>query len=76
MSHTTYAVHDRMAEQMSRDLNRTLPSPYYARLVMRPENGIVGHETAGRIVPDVAVGGRVRDGVCRHAQKMADRART
>lgn len=47
--------HDRMAEQMSRDLNRTLPAPYYARLVMRPEIGIVGDETAGRIVPDVAV---------------------
>ena len=47
--------HDRMAEQMSRDLNRTLPRPYYARLVMRPEVGIVGEEIPGRIVPDVAV---------------------
>jgi hypothetical protein len=47
--------HDRMAEQMSSDLNRTLPRPYYARLVMRPEIGIVGDEAAGRIVPDVAV---------------------
>jgi len=47
--------HDRMAEQMSRDLNRLLPRPYYARLVMRPEIGIVGEEPPGRIVPDVAV---------------------
>jgi len=47
--------HDRMAEQMSSDLNRTLPRPYYARLVMRPEIGIVGDEATGRIVPDVAV---------------------
>lgn len=47
--------HDRMAEQMSSDLNRTLPPPYYARLVMRPEIGIVGDEATGRIVPDVAV---------------------
>jgi len=46
--------HDRMADQMSGDLNRTLPRPYYARLVMRPEIGIVGEETQGRIVPDVA----------------------
>jgi hypothetical protein len=46
---------DRMAEQMSRDLNRLLPRPYYARLVMRPEIGIVGEEIEGRIVPDVAV---------------------
>lgn len=47
--------HDRIAEQMSADLNRTLPRPYYARLVMRPEVGIVDNETPGRIVPDVAV---------------------
>jgi len=47
--------HDRMADQMSGDLNRTLPRLYYARLVMRPEIGIVGEEIQGRIVPDVAV---------------------
>ncbi len=46
--------HDRIAEQISADLNGTLPKPYYARLVMRPEIGIVGDD-AGRIVPDVAV---------------------
>ena len=47
--------HDQMAGQISRDLNRLLPRPYYARLVMRPEIGILGEEPVGRIVPDVTV---------------------
>jgi hypothetical protein len=47
--------HDRLAEQISSDLNRTLPAPYYARLVMRPEIGIIGDEQTRRIVPDVSV---------------------
>ena len=47
--------HDRLAENVSSDLNHTLPRPYYARLVMRPEVGIVGGEEPRRIVPDVAV---------------------
>jgi hypothetical protein len=47
--------HDRLAGQISSDLNRTLPRPYYARLVMRPEIGIVGDDDLRRIVPDVAV---------------------
>lgn len=70
--------HDRMAEQISRDLNRTLPQPYYARLVMRPEIGIVADETAGQIVPDVAVveasspGSATRGG----GAAVADRSRT
>lgn len=46
---------DRLAGQISTDLNRTLPRPYYARLEMRPEVGIVGLEPTRRIVPDVAV---------------------
>lgn len=33
-----------LAVEISRDLNRTLPRPYYARLVMRPEIGIVEDE--------------------------------
>jgi hypothetical protein len=48
--------HDRFAAQMSADLNGLLPIPYYARLEMRPEVGIV--EDGGytrRIVPDVTV---------------------
>ncbi len=41
---------------LSTDLNHTLPSPYYARLGMRPELGIVDADRPGpRIVPDVAV---------------------
>ncbi len=35
-------LHDRLAGQISTELNRTLPQPYYARLEMRPEVGIVG----------------------------------
>src|SRR5947209_17827411 len=48
--------HDRLAGQISAELNRALPPPYYARLEMRPEVGIVdeGGYTR-RIVPDVAV---------------------
>jgi hypothetical protein len=48
--------HDRFADQLSGHLNHILPQPYYARLEMRPEVGIV--EDGGfqrRIVPDVAV---------------------
>ena len=47
--------HDRLAEQISRDLNRTLPRPYYARLAMRPEVGILGGDPSRCIVPDVAI---------------------
>lgn len=47
--------HDALAATIRVDLNRTLPRPYYARLVMRPEIGIAGEEIQGRIVPDVAV---------------------
>ena len=47
--------HDRFAEHISAELNRTLPAPYYARLEMRPEVGIVGEEGQRRIVPDVCI---------------------
>ncbi len=48
--------HQRLAGQISSALNLSMPAPYYARLEMRPEVGIV--EEPGyvrRIVPDVAV---------------------
>ncbi|NLF72862.1 MAG: DUF4058 family protein [Candidatus Anammoximicrobium sp.] len=48
-------LHDRLAGQISTELNRSLPQPYYARLEMRPEVGIVGLDSTRRIVPDVAV---------------------
>src|SRR5690349_11532214 len=47
---------DAFAGEIRAELNQTLPAPYYARLEMRPEVGIV--EDGGyqrRIVPDVAV---------------------
>ena len=48
--------HDALAGEIRGALNQTLPAPYYARLEMRPEVGIV--EDGGytrRIVPDVAL---------------------
>jgi Protein of unknown function (DUF4058) len=48
--------HSGFAGEIRAQLNSSLPSPFYARLEMRPEVGIV--EEAGytrRIVPDVAV---------------------
>ncbi len=54
-------LHDALAGEIRGALNQGLPAPYYARLEMRPEIGIV--EDGGytrRIVPDVAVVGRPR----------------
>jgi hypothetical protein len=70
--------HDALAATIRNVLNRTLPRPYYARLVMRPEIGIVGEEPPGRIVPDVAV---VRPSLPEAGSRgagsaVADRART
>jgi hypothetical protein len=47
--------HDAFASAIRGDLNRSLPSPYYARLEMRPEVGIMGLEEPRRVVPDVAI---------------------
>ncbi len=47
--------HDALAAAIRVELNRSLPRPYYARLEMRPEVGIVGGDEPRRIVPDVAV---------------------
>ncbi|MDR3635845.1 MAG: DUF4058 family protein [Isosphaeraceae bacterium] len=49
-------VHDALAAEMRNELNQSLPSPYYARLQMRPELGIV-EESKGRqrVVPDVVI---------------------
>lgn len=47
--------HDGLAGEIRRELNRRLPPPYYARLEMRPEVGIVGGAPYRRIVPDVSV---------------------
>lgn len=51
--------HDRFANEMSAVLNATLPAPYYARLQMRPEVGVVdddsGETYQRRVVPDVTV---------------------
>ncbi len=49
--------HNSLASQIRDALNRDLPRPYYARLEMRPEIGIVDEEGTdpGRIVPDIAI---------------------
>jgi len=48
--------HDALAGEIRGVLNQTLPAPYYARLEMRPEVGIVEEgRILRRIVPDVAV---------------------
>jgi hypothetical protein len=48
--------HDGLAGQLRAELNHTLPAPYYARLEMRPEVGIVDEGgSTRRIVPDVSV---------------------
>lgn len=47
--------HDACASEIRAELNRRLPSPYYARLEMRPEVGIVETDITRRIIPDVAV---------------------
>ncbi len=49
-------LHDRLASEISTELNQTLPSPHYARLEMRPELGIIeGASSRQRIVPDITV---------------------
>jgi len=48
--------HEAFAAEIRGQLNSKLPAPYYARLEMRPEVGIVEDEAGmRRIVPDVAV---------------------
>src|ERR671931_1314680 len=49
-------LHEALAGEIRAELNLLLPHPYYARLEVRPEVGIVDDAgTACRIVPDVAV---------------------
>jgi len=49
-------LHNSLAGHIRDELNGVLPAPYYARLDMRPEIGIVEPgEGTRRIVPDVAV---------------------
>jgi hypothetical protein len=49
-------LHDSLAGELRNELNQTLPSPYYARLEMRPELGIIeDHGATHRIAPDVTI---------------------
>ncbi|SIO38828.1 Protein of unknown function [Singulisphaera sp. GP187] len=69
-------LHDALASEIRNELNQTLPTPYYARLEMRPELGIVEEgKVTHRIVPDITV---VRHPLPRPAQgamAVADRPR-
>jgi hypothetical protein len=47
-------VHNELAGEISAELNRTLPTPYYARLEMRQEVGIVDDQPRA-VVPDVSI---------------------
>ncbi|MFQ5595969.1 MAG: DUF4058 family protein [Anaerolineae bacterium] len=48
--------HDALAAEIRTELNTNLPEPYYARLQMRPELGVIlGEGVPRRIVPDVVV---------------------
>jgi hypothetical protein len=47
--------HDSLAGEIRNLLNQTLPAPFYARLEMRPEIGIVEGGQSLAIVPDVSV---------------------
>ncbi len=70
--------HEAIAGDIRRDLNRTLPRPYYAQMGMRPEVGILGEETRGRIIPDIAVVRRPRTPTGTDASSVAvlDQPRT
>lgn len=48
-------LHDALAGEIRKALNLSLPPPYYARLEMRPEVGIVDEESRRLVVPDVSV---------------------
>jgi hypothetical protein len=68
--------HNRLAEHISSELNRVLPAPYYARLEMRPEVGIVGEEVHGRhIAPDIAFVRRPRPAPSAGGAALLDRPR-
>ena len=69
--------HNRFATEISNDLNHILPGPYYARLEMRPEVGIVDDDEDGprRITPDVVGLRHPRDVPARGGAAVADRPR-
>ncbi len=64
--------HNALAGELRNELNQTLPNPYYARLEMRPELGIIEERGAThRIVPDVTV---VRHPLPQHEQRAGSTA--
>jgi Protein of unknown function (DUF4058) len=69
-------LHDALAAEIRGELNRTLPSPYYARLEMRPELGIVEEGSLRqRIIPDIAVVRHPHRGTAPGGVALMDRPR-
>jgi hypothetical protein len=67
-------LHEALAGEIRAELNLLLPPPYYARLEVRPEVGIVDDAgTARRIVPDVTVSIGRSDGGVRTAATSSRR---
>lgn len=68
--------HNALASEIRGELNQTLPPPYYARLEMRPELGIVEDETSRqRIVPDVTIVRHPRNALQSGSTVVQDRPR-
>ncbi len=69
-------LHDALAGEIRGALNRSLPAPYYARLEMRPEIGIVEEPRPRKIIPDVTVVRRPAGTVGASTTAILDQART
>src|SRR6267143_2050104 len=68
---------DALASEIRGHLNRVLPAPYYARLEMRPEIGILEEGNGRRIVADVGIARSARPPVGPSAATaIAEHART
>ena len=68
--------HHRLASELSTELNGSLPSPYYARLEMRPELGIAEEgKSRQRIIPDLTVVRHLRHQTTPGGAAVIDRPR-
>jgi hypothetical protein len=69
--------HDSLAATIRAELNARLPEPYYARLQMWPELGVVLQEgVLHRTVPDVVVAQRPERAAALHAARVTSEPRT
>ncbi len=69
-------LHERLATEISAELNQALPDPYYALLRMRPELGIVEEKKAKqRIIPGLTIVRHPRQQLDGGGAKVLDRPR-